>query len=64
MRCVVELDDVCGGVRCVVELDDYTFNMHLCGIFYFSWHVHHIQIRLTVYSISSKTCSNFEGLPM
>ena len=25
MRCVVELDDVCGGVRCVVELDDYTF---------------------------------------
>ena len=30
MRCVVELDDVCGGVRCVVELDDYTFNMHLC----------------------------------
>ena len=42
MRCVVELDDVCGGVRCVVELDDYTFNMHLCGIFFFSWHVHHI----------------------
>ena len=42
MRCVVELDEVCGGVRCVVELDDYTFNMHLCGIFYFSWHVHHI----------------------
>ena len=25
MRCVVELDDGCGGVRCVVELDDYTF---------------------------------------
>ena len=22
MRCVVELDDVCGGVRCVVELDE------------------------------------------
>ena len=42
VRCVVELDDLCGGVRCVVELDDYTFNMHLCGIFYFSWHVHHI----------------------
>ena len=44
MRCVVELDDVCGGVRCVVELDDYTFNMHLCRIFYFSWHVHHIRL--------------------